>query len=96
MPVFKALGEEELRRVGEVAVPRCFERRPVIFRAGDASDTGYVVRSGQIRAVREHPDIAGSARASASRLLAVLERAGVVKPGRGRVLEPSALDGYVH
>jgi CRP/FNR family transcriptional regulator len=41
--------------------------------------------------------LAGSSRESASRFLAVLERAGVVTQGRGRltVHEPSALDGYV-
>jgi CRP/FNR family transcriptional regulator len=41
--------------------------------------------------------LAGSSRESASRFLAVLERAGVITQGRGRltVHEPSALDGYV-
>jgi CRP/FNR family transcriptional regulator len=42
--------------------------------------------------------LAGSARESASRFLAVLERAGVITQGRGRltVHEPAALDGYVY
>jgi CRP-like cAMP-binding protein len=41
--------------------------------------------------------LAGSSRESASRFLAVLERAGVVTQGRGRVTvhEPSALERYV-
>jgi CRP/FNR family transcriptional regulator len=41
--------------------------------------------------------LAGSSRESASRFLAVLERAGVITQGRGRltVHAPSALDGYV-
>jgi CRP/FNR family transcriptional regulator, cyclic AMP receptor protein len=42
--------------------------------------------------------LAGSSRESASRFLAVLERAGVISQGRGRltVHEPSALGGYVY
>ncbi len=42
--------------------------------------------------------LAGSSRESASRFLAVLERAGVVTQGRGRVTvhDPAALAGYVY
>jgi CRP/FNR family transcriptional regulator len=42
--------------------------------------------------------LAGSSRESASRFLAVLERAGVISQGRGRltVHDPSALQGYVY
>jgi CRP/FNR family transcriptional regulator len=42
--------------------------------------------------------LAGSSRESASRFLAVLERAGVISQGRGRltVHEPSALERYVY
>jgi CRP/FNR family transcriptional regulator len=41
--------------------------------------------------------LAGSSRESASRFLAVLERAGVITQGRGRLIvhDPSALNGYV-
>jgi CRP/FNR family transcriptional regulator len=41
--------------------------------------------------------MAGTSRESVSRFLAVLERAGVVKVGRGRVtvLEPDRLNGYI-
>src|SRR5438067_1923915 len=41
--------------------------------------------------------LAGSSRESASRFLAVLERAGVISQGRGKftVHDPSALEGYV-
>jgi CRP-like cAMP-binding protein len=41
--------------------------------------------------------LAGSSRESASRFLAVLERAGVISQGRGRLVvhDPEALDGYV-
>ena len=56
VPVFSTLGEEELARVAEVAVPRRFEPGEVVFREGDESDTCYVVRSGHARAIREHSD----------------------------------------
>ena len=56
VPVFETLGEEDLRRVAEVAVPRRYAAHETIFREGDASDTCYVVRSGHARAVREHSD----------------------------------------
>jgi len=46
----------------------------------------------------EIAQLAGSSRESASRFLAVLERAGVISQGRGRVTvhDASALEGYVH
>jgi CRP/FNR family transcriptional regulator, cyclic AMP receptor protein len=56
VPAFETLGENDLQRVAEVAVPRAFGRGEVIFREGDDSETCYVVRTGQARAVREHPD----------------------------------------
>jgi CRP/FNR family transcriptional regulator len=42
--------------------------------------------------------LAGSSRESASRFLAVLERAGVISQGRGRIIvnDPNALRGYVY
>ena len=41
--------------------------------------------------------LAGSSRESASRFLAVLERAGVISQGRGRLVvhDPQALEQYV-
>jgi CRP-like cAMP-binding protein len=56
VPVFSALGEEDLARVAEVTVPRRFDAGEVVFREGDESNTCYVVRSGHARAVREHAD----------------------------------------
>ena len=56
VPVFSALGEEELARVAEVTVPRRFDAGEIVFREGDESDTCYVVRSGHARAIREHMD----------------------------------------
>jgi CRP-like cAMP-binding protein len=42
--------------------------------------------------------LAGSSRESASRFLAVLERAGVISQGRGKLVvhDPAALEGYVY
>jgi len=42
--------------------------------------------------------LAGSSRESASRFLAVLERAGVITQGRGKLVvhDPAALEGYVY
>jgi CRP/FNR family transcriptional regulator len=56
VPVFSALGAEELMRVAEVTVPRRFDAGDVVFREGDESDTCYIVRSGQARAIRGHSD----------------------------------------
>jgi CRP/FNR family transcriptional regulator len=56
VPVFEALGADDLRRVADVAVPRHFDAGQVVFREGDDSDTCYVVGSGHARAIREHSD----------------------------------------
>src|SRR5436305_2000051 len=56
VPVFAALGPEDLEQVAAVTVPRRFAPGEVVFREGDRSDTCYVVRSGHARALREHPD----------------------------------------
>jgi CRP-like cAMP-binding protein len=56
VPVFEELGEADLRRVADVAVPRAFAPGEIVFREGDDSDTCYVVQAGHARALREHPD----------------------------------------
>jgi CRP-like cAMP-binding protein len=56
VPVFEELGEDDLRRVAEVAVPRRFSPGEAVFREGDDSDTCYVVRAGHARAIRQHQD----------------------------------------
>lgn len=56
VPVFSALGDDDLKHLAEVAVPRRFEAGEVVFREGDESNTCYIVRSGRARAVREHSD----------------------------------------
>ena len=56
VPAFSTLGDDDLARVAEVTVPRTFPAGSSVFREGDQSDTCYVVRSGRVRAVREHTD----------------------------------------
>jgi CRP/FNR family transcriptional regulator len=56
VPVFSALGPDDLAQVAQLAVPRQFAAGEVVFREGDESDTCYVIRSGHVRAIREHPD----------------------------------------
>jgi CRP-like cAMP-binding protein len=56
VPVFSTLAPSDLAQVAAVAVPRRFAAHQVVFREGDASDTCYIVRSGHVRAIREHPD----------------------------------------
>jgi CRP/FNR family transcriptional regulator, cyclic AMP receptor protein len=56
---------------------------------------------GDVQVVATQADLAklaGSSRESASRFLAVLERAGVITQGRGRLIvhDPAALQGYVY
>ena len=63
-------------------------------RAEGAGDGDVLVRTTQADLAK----LAGSSRESASRFLAVLERAGVISQGRGRltVHDPAALQGYVY
>ncbi|HEY2005760.1 MAG TPA: Crp/Fnr family transcriptional regulator [Solirubrobacteraceae bacterium] len=56
IPAFAELADADLARVADVTVPRTFQGGEAIFHEGDESDTCYVVRSGHVRAVREHTD----------------------------------------
>jgi CRP/FNR family transcriptional regulator len=56
VPVFSTLELADLERIAEVAVPRAFDPGQVVFREGDASDTCYIVRLGQARAISSHGD----------------------------------------
>jgi CRP/FNR family transcriptional regulator len=56
VPVFATLERADLERIAQFAVPREFEPGQAVFREGDASDTCYIVRSGQARAIRTHGD----------------------------------------
>jgi CRP/FNR family transcriptional regulator, cyclic AMP receptor protein len=63
-------------------------------RAEGAAERDVVLRATQADLAK----LAGSSRESASRFLAVLERAGVISQGRGRVTvhDPAALQRYVY
>jgi CRP/FNR family transcriptional regulator len=63
-------------------------------RAEGAADADVLITSTQA----ELAQLAGSSRESASRFLAVLERAGIITQGRGKltVHEPEALQRYVY
>ncbi len=56
VPLFDELSPAELERVAGVAVPRSFPRGVRVLREGDATDACYIVRSGDLRVPREHPD----------------------------------------
>lgn len=64
-----------------------------------AQAEGAPERDVQIRITQaDIAQLAGSSRESASRFMATLERAGVLRQGRGRVIvhDPAALSGYVY
>jgi CRP/FNR family transcriptional regulator, cyclic AMP receptor protein len=56
VPAFETLGDPELTRVAEVAVPRQYGAGQIVFHEGDDSDTCYIVRSGRLRALRGNGD----------------------------------------
>jgi CRP-like cAMP-binding protein len=56
VPVFSTLEQSDLERIAQLAVPRQFEPGQAVFREGDQSDTCYIVREGQARAIRTHGD----------------------------------------
>jgi CRP-like cAMP-binding protein len=56
VPLFSELSHEDLERIGRVAVPRSFPKGVRVFHEGDQSDACYVVRSGDLRVTRQHPD----------------------------------------
>ncbi len=56
VPTFETLDRSDLERIAEVAVPRSFDPEQLVFREGDDSDTCYIVRDGQARAIRSHSD----------------------------------------
>jgi CRP-like cAMP-binding protein len=56
VPLFSELATGELDRISRVAVPRSFPAGVRVFHEGDRSDACYLVRSGDLRVTREHPD----------------------------------------
>ena len=56
VPLLSGLEPTELERIAQVAIPRAFPKGARIFHEGDRSDACYVIRSGEVRVTREHPD----------------------------------------
>ncbi len=56
VPLFSELSREELERISRVSVPRSFPAGVRVFHEGDHSDACYLVRRGDLRVTREHPD----------------------------------------
>jgi CRP/FNR family cyclic AMP-dependent transcriptional regulator len=56
VPLFSELSSSELERIGQVAIPRSYPRDTRVFHEGDAGDACYIIRSGNCRVTREHPD----------------------------------------
>jgi CRP/FNR family transcriptional regulator, cyclic AMP receptor protein len=56
VPLFSKLSREDLEQISRVAVARNYPRGVRVFHEGDRSDACYIVRSGDLRVTREHPD----------------------------------------
>ncbi|MCB0877258.1 MAG: Crp/Fnr family transcriptional regulator [Solirubrobacterales bacterium] len=56
VPLLSGLDPEELERIAQVAIPRSFPKGARVFHEGDTSDACYVIRAGEVRVTREHPD----------------------------------------
>jgi CRP/FNR family cyclic AMP-dependent transcriptional regulator len=56
VPLFSELSGADLERISRVAVPRSVPTGVRVFHEGDHSDACYIVRTGDLRVTREHPD----------------------------------------
>ena len=56
VPLFSELSRAELERISRVSVARSFPAGVRVFHEGDHSDACYLVRTGDLRVTREHPD----------------------------------------
>ena len=56
VPLFAELSSDDLKRIGDVAIPRTYPKGVRVFHEGDHSDACYIVRSGDLRVTREHSD----------------------------------------
>jgi CRP/FNR family transcriptional regulator, cyclic AMP receptor protein len=56
VPLFSELSRDELERISRVSVARSFPAGVRVFHEGDQSDACYLVRTGDLRVTREHPD----------------------------------------
>ncbi len=54
VPLFADLSRDELTRIAQVGVQRAYPAGTRVFHEGDASDSCYVVRRGELRVTREH------------------------------------------
>jgi CRP/FNR family transcriptional regulator, cyclic AMP receptor protein len=56
VPLLSGLEPSELERIAQVAIPRSFPKGARVFHEGDRTDACYVIRAGEVRVTREHPD----------------------------------------
>lgn len=56
VPLLTGLSPEELERIAQVSGPRSYPKGARVFHEGDESDACYIIRSGEVRATREHSD----------------------------------------
>jgi CRP/FNR family cyclic AMP-dependent transcriptional regulator len=56
VPLFSELSRKEIERISRVSVARSFPAGVRVFHEGDHSDACYLVRKGDLRVTREHPD----------------------------------------
>jgi CRP/FNR family transcriptional regulator len=56
VPLFSELSKRDLEQIASVAVPRSYPKGVRVFHEGDHSDACYIVRGGDLRVTREHPD----------------------------------------
>ena len=56
VPLLSGLEPGELERIAQVAIPRSFPKGARVFHEGDRTDACYVIRAGEVRVTREHPD----------------------------------------
>ncbi len=56
VPLFSELETDDLEQIASVAIPRSYPKGVRVFHEGDHSDACYIVRSGDLRVTREHPD----------------------------------------
>jgi CRP-like cAMP-binding protein len=56
VPLFSELSRAELERISRVSVARSYPAGVRVFHEGDHSDACYLVRKGDLRVTREHPD----------------------------------------
>jgi len=56
VPLLSELETGDLEQIASVAIPRSYPKGVRVFHEGDHSDACYIVRNGDLRVTREHPD----------------------------------------